>query len=148
MSNLDLAVDLIDRDHKSRVSRQSQTYETAPVGLREQPAFLNRVVELESERMPGELVEVFLEIERRLGRERDVPGGPRVIDLDLLLYHDWIQSTVGVVVPHPRMDERRFVLIPLVEIADGLRNPHTGEEYSAILERINVIDQSVEIYRG
>jgi len=130
------------------VIKQSQTYETAPVGLENQPDFLNRVIEVESERTPCALLTLLQDVERRLGREREVPNGPRSVDLDLLLFHDWIQRTYTLSLPHPRMHERRFVLIPLVEIAPDLRCPRLQRTYREVLADIDSSGQEVELYRG
>jgi 2-amino-4-hydroxy-6-hydroxymethyldihydropteridine diphosphokinase len=141
-------VELLDQDSRTRVIKQSQTYETAPVGLENQPDFLNRVIEVEGERTPCALLTLLQDVERRLGREREVPNGPRSVDLDLLLFHDWIQRTYTLSLPHPRMHERRFVLIPLVEIAPDLRCPRLQRTYREVLADIDSSGQEVELYRG
>jgi 2-amino-4-hydroxy-6-hydroxymethyldihydropteridine diphosphokinase len=106
-----------------RVTRVSSLYETEPVEMREQPWFLNCVVEAETELLPQELMDALLEIERGMGRERRVPKGPRLIDMDILLYGSSVVRTPGLEIPHPRMAERRFVLVPFAEIAPGVRHP-------------------------
>jgi 2-amino-4-hydroxy-6-hydroxymethyldihydropteridine diphosphokinase len=105
------------------VVRQSPLYETEPVGEREQPWFLNRVVEGETGLMPRQLLHVLLEIEEGLGRKRLVPGGPRVIDIDILLYGSSVVRTPELEIPHPRMALRRFVLVPLNDLAAAVRHP-------------------------
>lgn len=94
----------------------SSVYETAPVGLTEQPHFLNMVIEVRTTLPPEQLLHVMLETERSLGRVRDVRWGPRTIDLDLLLYDQVTMRNELLELPHPRIRERAFVLIPLVEI--------------------------------
>ncbi len=148
MRNLDLAVEMMGKHERINVLQQSQTYETAPVELEDQPDFLNRVVEIASDLMPSELLELFHRIEAELGRERELRNGPRSIDLDLLLYRNWIQHTESLSLPHPRMDRRRFALLPLVEIANGLVNPRSGRTYRSELEAIAPDGQKVEVYRG
>jgi 2-amino-4-hydroxy-6-hydroxymethyldihydropteridine diphosphokinase len=106
-----------------RVTRVSSLYETEPVEMREQAWFLNCVVEAETELEPQEVMEELLGIERSLGRERRVPKGPRAIDMDILLFGSRVVRTAGLEIPHPRMGERRFVLVPLAEIAAGVRHP-------------------------
>jgi len=106
-----------------RVTRVSSLYETEPVEMREQAWFLNCVVEAETELEPQEVMEELLGIERSLGRERRVPKGPRAIDMDILLFGSRVVRTAGLGIPHPRMGERRFVLVPLAEIAAGVRHP-------------------------
>ena len=106
-----------------RVLRQSSLYSTEPVDLRTQSWFLNCVLEAETDLMPRQLLRVLQEIERALGRKRLVRSGPRVMDIDLLLYGSSVVHTAELEVPHPRMAERRFVLVPLLELAPALRHP-------------------------
>lgn len=106
-----------------RVTRASSLYETEPVEFREQAWFLNSVVEAETELEPSELLAAALEVERALGRERRVPKGPRLIDIDILLYGDAVIDTPELQVPHPRMAARRFVLVPFAEIAPHAVHP-------------------------
>jgi 2-amino-4-hydroxy-6-hydroxymethyldihydropteridine diphosphokinase len=110
--------------------------ETEPVGYLDQPAFLNAAAALETEREPRALLERLLAVERELGRTRDGPRfGPRTIDLDLLLYEDRVIDEPGLVVPHPRMAERRFVLEPLAELDPELAVPGQGR-VSDLLSRL------------
>ncbi len=106
----------------------SSFYDTEPVGYVEQPRFLNGALLLETELEPLELMRGLLEIERAMGREREgaVAKGPRVIDLDLLLYGDVVMETEELTLPHPEMQERRFVLEPLAEIAPEMVHPVLG----------------------
>lgn len=105
----------------------SSLRETDPVGYVDQPRFLNGAVALETELPPRELLERMLAVERELGRVRDGPRfGPRTIDLDLLLYGDAVVDEPGLVVPHPRMTERAFVLEPLAELDPELVVPGRG----------------------
>lgn len=113
----------------------SSLYETEPVGLREQPFFLNAVLRARTERSAREVLEVLEGIERAMGRRRDVPMGPRTIDLDLLLHDDAAVEEPGLVLPHPRMTERRFVLEPLTEIAPDVRLPD-GRPAAELLEAL------------
>ena len=106
------------------VTRLSSIYETEPVDVREQPPFLNMVAELRVENFSAEQVLArLLRIEYALGRRREVPRGPRTIDLDLLIYGDERRATEFLELPHPRMHERRFVLAPLAELAPELSHP-------------------------
>lgn len=110
-----------------RVTRQSSLYETeptdVPVELKGQPWFLNGVIEAETDLQPEQLIRVLLEIERSLGRERRIPKGPRIIDLDILLFGSRVVHTPEVVIPHARMTERKFVLVPFAEIAAAATHP-------------------------
>jgi 2-amino-4-hydroxy-6-hydroxymethyldihydropteridine diphosphokinase len=123
--NLRRAADLIDT-RCGRILRRSSLYETAAWGIEAQPEFLNQVLEVETLLDPETLLDVLLEIEREMGRIRGEKFGPRIIDLDILLYGDLIIRTSALDIPHPRMAERRFVLEPLNELI-GLRiHPVTG----------------------
>jgi len=106
-----------------RVTRVSSFYETEPVDFLEQPWFLNCVVEGETELEPLALLRALREIESRMGNKKLIAKGPRLIDMDILLYGQETIDTPELQVPHPRMTERRFVLVPLAEIAPELRHP-------------------------
>jgi len=106
--------------------RQSSLYRTAPVGYDEQPDFINAVVEVETSLKPVELLHAIQQIENQHGRERPFPNAPRVLDLDLLLYNNTVMDTNELTLPHPRMHERGFVLLPLAEIAPDLTLPKYG----------------------
>lgn len=109
----------------------SSFYETEPVELTSQPWFLNCVVKLETEKMPRQLLSAILDLEQQMGRRRTQTKGPRTIDIDILLFGNSIIETRGLIVPHPAMHERRFVLEPLAEIAPEVRHPvfkHTIRE--------------------
>ena len=110
--------------------------ETDPVGITEQPRFLNGAAALETELTPRELLDMLLAVERRLGRERRERWGPRTIDLDLLLYGDQTVDEPGLAVPHPRLHERRFALEPLAELDPELVVPGRGP-VSALLAALD-----------
>jgi 2-amino-4-hydroxy-6-hydroxymethyldihydropteridine diphosphokinase len=113
--------------------RVSTVIETEPWGHTDQPRFLNAVAELETLLAPRRLLDHLLDVERRLGRERVGPQwGPRTIDLDLLLYGDEILDEPGLVVPHPRLTEREFVLRPLAELVPALKIPGKGTVQAAL----------------
>jgi 2-amino-4-hydroxy-6-hydroxymethyldihydropteridine diphosphokinase len=101
----------------SRVLRRSSLYRSAPVGWLDQPDFINAVVELETALSPRDLLTALLEIERNHGRLREYPNSPRTLDLDVLMYDDVKCDEPDLVLPHPRMHQRAFVLQPLLEIA-------------------------------
>ena len=113
--------------------RHSGFYDTAPVGVGEQPIFLNAVAVGETSLSARDLLTTLLDIEKRFGRERPFPGAPRTLDLDLILYGDDIIDSADLVVPHPRFRERRFVLEPLFEVAADWKDPVTGRTVSELL---------------
>ena len=104
----------------------SQLRETDPVGVVDQPPFLNGAVAVETDFSPRELLDALLAVERELGRERRERWGPRTIDLDLLLYGDETIDEPGLTVPHPRLHERRFALEPLLDLDPELAIPGHG----------------------
>lgn len=106
-----------------RVSKVSSFYETEPVDYLKQNWFLNCVVEGETELAAGTLLLRLREIEMRMGSKKVIAKGPRILDIDILLYGEGTIATPELQVPHPRMRERRFVLVPLVEIAPEVRHP-------------------------
>lgn len=121
------ALRLLDDRDGVTVAAVSSLRETAPVGYLNQPSFLNGAARLETALSPRELLRALLDVERELGRDRSGPRfGPRTVDLDLLLYDGLELDEPGLVVPHPRLHERRFVLEPLVELAPGLVVPGRG----------------------
>jgi 2-amino-4-hydroxy-6-hydroxymethyldihydropteridine diphosphokinase len=101
----------------------SSLYETAPVEVTNQPSFLNCAVEIETTKMPNQLMADVLAIEREMGRQRTRNKGPRTIDIDILLFGDSVVDSPEVTIPHPAMHERRFVLEPLAEIASDAWHP-------------------------
>jgi 2-amino-4-hydroxy-6-hydroxymethyldihydropteridine diphosphokinase len=116
-------------------TRLSSIIETEPWGYEDQPQFLNAVAELDTELAPQALLELLLGVERQLGRERTGPRyGPRTIDLDLLLYGGERIDAPGLQVPHPRLQERLFVLVPLAELAPALEIPGIGTVQETLTE--------------
>lgn len=120
-----------------RVAARSSLYSTAPVGFTDQPRFVNAAAALETELTPFELLGAVLLIEQEFGRNRisSVTNGPRTLDLDILLYGDFVVGGSSLVIPHPRLTERAFVLVPLNEIAPGAVDPRSGYSVSQLINK-------------
>lgn len=125
----------------TRLLASSSLYRTAPVGLRNQPDFINAVVAVDTDYTAAQMLAALFEIEQNFGRQRSVPNAPRTLDLDLLLHGDETSSNSELTLPHPRMHERAFVLAPLAEIAPDLAIPGQGN-VSALLA--NCADQRIQ----
>lgn len=120
---LERAVSALEMLPESRLSKRSFIYETEPVGMTDQPEFLNMVVELTTSVPVRELLKELKSIERRLGRKATTRWGPREIDLDILYYDDTVMDEEGLHVPHEEIPDRKFVLVPLAEIAADFTDP-------------------------
>ena len=116
-----------------RVLRRSSFYETEPVDFLEQPWFLNCAVEAETSHSPVQLLGALQGIERMFRSKKLVPRGPRIIDLDILFYGVSVIHAEGIEIPHPRMANRRFVLVPMAELAPGLRHPELDATIAELL---------------
>jgi 2-amino-4-hydroxy-6-hydroxymethyldihydropteridine diphosphokinase len=140
VGNLLLAREQIASPHV-RLTQASSIYETAPREIVDQPWFLNQVVAAETTLFPRQVLARLLRIEEEMGRRRTVEKGPRLIDLDILLFGDAVIHADGLEIPHPRMAERRFVLEPLAELAPALRPPRSSLTVQEMLNK--VLDQPV-----
>jgi 2-amino-4-hydroxy-6-hydroxymethyldihydropteridine diphosphokinase len=129
------ALATITQDERTRVVAVSSLYRTPPWGKTDQPEFLNAAAEIETSRDPRSLLELCLEAERKLKRVRATRWGPRTIDIDILLFGDVFLWEEGLEIPHPRLTERAFVLVPLAEIAPGLQI--AGEPLETHLARVD-----------
>jgi 2-amino-4-hydroxy-6-hydroxymethyldihydropteridine diphosphokinase len=144
LENLNKAIEALPpRIHKVTASL---VYETDPWGYLDQPAFLNQVIEVETGLLPLDLLASLKQIERKLGRQASFRNGPRLIDLDIIVYGDWILDQDGLVIPHPRMHERAFVLKPLADLAPDLCHPVYN---TAIQDLLSNVDQTgVHLYKS
>ncbi|MBM6616077.1 2-amino-4-hydroxy-6-hydroxymethyldihydropteridine diphosphokinase [Bacillus suaedaesalsae] len=113
---LRIAIQTLSEHPEIQVVNYSSIYDTDPVGYTDQDSFLNMVVEINTNLPPDELLKTILEVERQLGRKRELKWGPRTLDLDILMYNQENIEDEELIVPHPRMSERAFVMIPLMEI--------------------------------
>lgn len=114
----------------------SSIYRSEPVELLEQPWFFNQVVrfDLDGQWQPRAVLNTLKTIEHQMGRKKTIRYGPRVIDLDLLLFNHWVLETAGLAVPHLKLEERAFVLLPLVELDPEIANPRTGRKLIEIIQ--------------
>ncbi len=121
---------------ETRLLRGSSLYRTEPVGTRDQAWFINSVAEIRTGLRPRKLFEALKGVEREMGRTEGPRGGPRIIDLDLLLYGQEVVAEEGLVIPHPEMHRRRFVLEPLCELASYAIHPAFGISIRGLLDRL------------
>lgn len=140
--NLNSAIELINNSNLNKVINISNFYETKPVGYLEQDKFLNGAIEIKTLLSPKKLIQFLLDREQELKRERIIKWGPRTIDLDVLLYDDLITSEEEIIIPHPRMQERLFVLKPLADIAPYVIHPILNRR---IIELMNMVAQDQEL---
>lgn len=136
LENCQQAMARIEEHLEVKVTARSSFYETEPVGKTDQGWFLNAVVEIATELEPDSLLEALLTIEKTMGRIRNEKWGPRIIDLDLLLYEDRILKTHRLEIPHPEMTQRRFVLAPLAELAPDLVHPLEKKTIQQLLSKL------------
>ncbi len=125
---------------------ESRIYETEPWGYADQPAFLNMTLHAETDLPPLELLTHLKFLEKKLGRVPSFQNGPRLIDMDILFYNDLTLESSTLTVPHPRLHERAFVLVPLAEIAPTLLHPLLGRSMAALVETVD--RRGVSLYGG
>ncbi|ASN03714.1 2-amino-4-hydroxy-6-hydroxymethyldihydropteridine diphosphokinase [Virgibacillus necropolis] len=145
LTHLQKALHELSAHYHIVIKNQSTIYETAPVGYTDQADFLNMVIQIETELKPIDLLDICQQVEQELGRKREIRFGPRTIDLDILIYNNENRKTERLILPHPRMHERAFVLIPLYEI-----NPELpiGDEGNRVSDYVNdLTEQDVKDVR-
>ena len=143
LEQLESAIKILDNVEGVQVSQISSVYETEPVGYVDQPNFLNLCVEVKTELTPQQLLQQCFYTEQQLHRVRDIRWGPRTLDVDILLYEDEIIEEENLIVPHPRMRERAFVLTPLSDIAADVVEPRTQLSISELV----IPDDTVKKYK-
>ncbi|QDQ00585.1 2-amino-4-hydroxy-6-hydroxymethyldihydropteridine diphosphokinase [Lysinibacillus fusiformis] len=144
--NLQQAIKLLMELEKIEVVRISSIYETAAVGFTDQADFLNIAISIKTSYSPSEMLEICQSVENELGRVREFRWGPRIIDLDILLYNHENIETESLIVPHPRMYERAFVLVPLIEIT----STPVGEQLQLAhdtLKQLNCENEGVTLWK-
>jgi 2-amino-4-hydroxy-6-hydroxymethyldihydropteridine diphosphokinase len=131
---------------KVKAVAQSSIYETEPWGYSDQPSFLNQIIKANTDLAPFDLLAFFKEIEVSMGRQETFRFGPRLIDLDILFFDDLVINTPKLTIPHPRIIERAFVLIPLVEIAPDLYHPVIGKTIQQLTTGVD--SSSIEVFQS
>lgn len=134
---LQKAIQKLSKSPLIKLTKRSSIYETEPVGYLDQGRFLNMVLEIDTSLSPQELLDFCMRTEVELGRKREVRWGPRTIDLDILLYNRDNIETEDLIIPHPRLLERAFVMIPLVELDEQITHPNMEEALSHQLNTIS-----------
>jgi 2-amino-4-hydroxy-6-hydroxymethyldihydropteridine diphosphokinase len=145
--NLDRAIESLGDKGKVKVKKLSSLYETEPVGFAGQPLFLNAVCEANTRLTSRQLLGFIKETEKKLGRLPSFRNSPRVIDIDMLFYEDEQLQSSDLTIPHPRLTERAFVLIPLAEIAPDLRHPKVGKTVAELLREVEG-KEGVKLWAG
>ena len=138
MGNLASAVEHLSQ--KVNIKKVSTVYETEPVYYKEQSLYLNAVLSTVTELEPSDLLRFVKSIESDLGRQPSFRNAPRTIDIDILFYGDQVAETAELIIPHPRIAERAFVLVPLAEIAPGLVHPVLQKRVSELLAMVKGVD--------
>lgn len=133
-ANIIQACSLLTSHEQINIVKSSAIEETEPVDYLDQPSFLNQIMLIETALLPAELLEYTQSIEIEMGRKKIIPKGPRIIDLDILLYGDQIIDLPELKIPHPEIKNRQFILKHLLEINPDLKDPVTGKEYKDIYE--------------
>jgi len=132
---------------KVNLEEVSSIYETEPIGYKEQPLFLNLVCRITTNLPPGELLHLAKDIETKMGRVPSFSNAPRPIDIDILFYEDKIMETPNLTIPHPRLHDRAFILIPLAEIAPNLIHPKLGKSIAQLAKDVKG-RKGVRKYKG
>ncbi len=141
------AVEKLADNEKIKIVKKSSVYQTKPYGYLEQEDFLNAVILIKTSLDPEELLEIVLKIEKEIGRVRDEVWGPRKIDIDILIYDKIKYESPNLVIPHPEIRKRAFVMIPLLEISDAESLQLEGKEVQSWLEELDYSEEDVKLFK-
>ena len=145
--NIKKAIEQLKALDTIKVKNKSSLYETSPVGFYDQDDFLNMVCEIETTLLPYDLLRALQQIEKNLFRSKErIPLGPRIIDLDILIYEDEVICEEDLEIPHPYLQDRKFVLVPLAEIAPYIKHPVLNISIQHMLDFLET-DEVVELYK-
>lgn len=143
--NIRQALNLLNEVEGITIVKVSSFYETEPVGYEDQDWFINAVAQTETSFSPQEILKIFKDIEQKIGREESTRWGPRKIDLDILFYDQLVYKSNDLIIPHPRLHERAFVLVPLAEINKELIHPVYNKSVSTLLSELNTTKKVTKI---
>jgi 2-amino-4-hydroxy-6-hydroxymethyldihydropteridine diphosphokinase len=147
LENCQKGVEALIRSGSAVLIKQSGIYKTDPVGYKDQDWFVNYVIKIETDLDPFQLLRELKYIQRKAGRVHDpVRYGPRILDLDIILYDDFVINSAKLTIPHPRMHKRRFVLKPICDIDPQIVHPVIEKKMQYLLETLNDIEQGLEPY--
>ena len=148
LQNCRQGITALNRCGQSRILAQSRVYMTEPVDYEDQDWFINMVIKLETTKDPFELLDTIKSVQRAAGRKRDVIRyGPRVLDLDIIFFDDLVLDSDRLVVPHPRMHQRRFVLMPICDIDPTIVHPLLKKDMQSLLDGLAEDEQKVIEYK-
>jgi len=142
------AIDAVSEIQCARLLSKSSLYETEPLGVKDQPWFINCVVSIDTSLTPEELLKELHKIEKKMGRTSDRKWMPRIIDLDILFFNDQFVDSSQLVIPHPEAHRRRFVLQPLLEIAPDFVHPVLKKKCSVLLKALGQGQRCIKVPRG
>ena len=136
--NLNLAIEILDQHDNIQVLRSSSIYETDPWGYEDQPMFLNQILEIDTDLRPPVLLKLLKQVEKDVGRRPTFKYGPRIMDIDIIFYGDEVCESENLNIPHPQLEQRAFVLVPLAELIGEFIHPVLRKKINRLLQEIDI----------